>query len=179
MRIYSQKDVDRKALKGATIAVVGYGSQGHAHALNLHDSGVRNLAVALRPGSPSAKKAEAEAKKADAAEKAAEEESGDVAALLELDERVHGLADRRGVYAEAALALVVLLRFALCLLNRDHAAALVVDNDLPAVLATESATLGELRSGGALAECTLVERTGHAFSLPRRRRPSPIGLPAM
>ena len=39
MRLYSQKDVDRKALKGATIAVVGYGSQGRAHALNLKDSG--------------------------------------------------------------------------------------------------------------------------------------------
>jgi len=65
---------------------------------------------------------------------------------------VHGLADRRGVYAEAALALVILLRFALSLLDRDHAAALVVDNDLTAVLATERATLGELRTGGALAE---------------------------
>jgi ketol-acid reductoisomerase len=39
MRLYSQKDVDKKALRGARIAVLGYGSQGRAHALNLHDSG--------------------------------------------------------------------------------------------------------------------------------------------
>ena len=39
MRLYSQKDVDRKALRGARIAVLGYGSQGRAHALNLRDSG--------------------------------------------------------------------------------------------------------------------------------------------
>ncbi len=39
MRLYSQKDVDRKALRGARIAILGYGSQGRAHALNLKDSG--------------------------------------------------------------------------------------------------------------------------------------------
>ncbi|TAN78867.1 MAG: ketol-acid reductoisomerase, partial [Magnetospirillum sp.] len=46
--------------KGKRVAIVGYGSQGHAHALNLRDSGVKDVAVALRPGSGSAKKAEAE-----------------------------------------------------------------------------------------------------------------------
>jgi len=39
MRLYSQKDVDKKALRGARIAILGYGSQGRAHALNLRDSG--------------------------------------------------------------------------------------------------------------------------------------------
>ena len=39
MKLYSQKDVDKKALKGARICVLGYGSQGRAHALNLKDSG--------------------------------------------------------------------------------------------------------------------------------------------
>ena len=39
MQIYSQKDVSKKALKGARIAILGYGSQGRAHALNLKDSG--------------------------------------------------------------------------------------------------------------------------------------------
>ena len=39
MRLFSQRDVDRKALKGARLAVLGYGSQGRAHALNLKDSG--------------------------------------------------------------------------------------------------------------------------------------------
>ena len=60
MKLFSQKDVDRKALKGARIAVIGYGSQGRAHALNLKDSGVANVAVALRPGSATAKKVEAD-----------------------------------------------------------------------------------------------------------------------
>ncbi len=59
MRVYYDRDCDINLIKDKKVAIVGYGSQGHAHALNLHDSGVRNLAVALRPGSPSAKKAEA------------------------------------------------------------------------------------------------------------------------
>ena len=46
--------------KGKKVAIVGYGSQGHAHALNLRDSGVKNVAVALRKGSASAAKAEKE-----------------------------------------------------------------------------------------------------------------------
>jgi ketol-acid reductoisomerase len=56
MRIYSGKDVDLKALKGATIAILGYGSQGRAHALNLKDSGYR-VVVGLRRGGASWKKA--------------------------------------------------------------------------------------------------------------------------
>src|SRR4030081_2677924 len=49
MRLYSQKDVDKKALRGARIAVLGYGSQGRAHALNLRDSGF-DLGVGVRKG---------------------------------------------------------------------------------------------------------------------------------
>ena len=49
MRLYSQKDVDKKALRGARIAVLGYGSQGRAHALNLHDSGF-DVVVGVRKG---------------------------------------------------------------------------------------------------------------------------------
>ncbi len=49
MRAYSKKDVDRKALKGARIAVLGYGSQGRAHALNLRDSGY-DVVVGVRRG---------------------------------------------------------------------------------------------------------------------------------
>jgi len=56
MRLYSQKDVDRKALKGARIAVLGYGSQGRAHALNLKDSGC-DVVVGVRKGGASWKKA--------------------------------------------------------------------------------------------------------------------------
>jgi len=60
MRVYYDRDADLNLVKGKKVAVVGYGSQGHAHVLNMRDSGVKNLAVALRPGSASAKKAEAE-----------------------------------------------------------------------------------------------------------------------
>ena len=56
MRLYGQKDVDKKALKGARIAILGYGSQGRAHALNLKDSGY-DVVVGVRKGGPSWKKA--------------------------------------------------------------------------------------------------------------------------
>jgi ketol-acid reductoisomerase len=56
MKLYSQKDVDKKALKGARIAVLGYGSQGRAHALNLSDSGF-DVVVGVRKGGASWKKA--------------------------------------------------------------------------------------------------------------------------
>jgi ketol-acid reductoisomerase len=59
MRVYYDRDADVNLIKGKKIAVVGYGSQGHAHALNLKDSGVKDVRVALREGSPSVAKAEA------------------------------------------------------------------------------------------------------------------------
>src|SRR5262249_57427746 len=55
---YYEKDGNLKHLDGRTVAIVGYGSQGHAHALNLRDSGV-NVVVGLYPGSKSWAKAEA------------------------------------------------------------------------------------------------------------------------
>ena len=60
MRVYYDQDADIKLIKSKKVAIVGYGSQGHAHALNLRDSGVKNVAVALRKSSSSAKKAKAE-----------------------------------------------------------------------------------------------------------------------
>src|SRR5215217_4937649 len=60
MRVYYDRDADLNLIKGKKVAVVGYGSQGHAHALNLRDSGVKNVTVALRKGSASAAKAEKE-----------------------------------------------------------------------------------------------------------------------
>jgi ketol-acid reductoisomerase len=60
MRVYYDRDADLARILDKKIAIVGYGSQGHAHALNLRDSGVKNVAVALRSGSASAKKAESE-----------------------------------------------------------------------------------------------------------------------
>jgi ketol-acid reductoisomerase len=58
MRVYYDRDADVNLIKGKKVVIVGYGSQGHAHALNLHDSGVRDLVVALRPGSAGVAKAE-------------------------------------------------------------------------------------------------------------------------
>jgi len=60
MRVYYDQDADINLIKGKKVAVVGYGSQGHAHVLNMRDSGVKDIVVALRKGSPSAKKAEGE-----------------------------------------------------------------------------------------------------------------------
>ncbi len=57
MNIYYDKDCDLSIIKGMKVTIVGYGSQGHAHANNLKDSGV-DVTVALRPGSASAAKAE-------------------------------------------------------------------------------------------------------------------------
>jgi ketol-acid reductoisomerase len=60
MRVYYDRDADIGLVKAKKVAVVGYGSQGHAHVLNLRDSGVKEVAVALRPGSPTAAKAQGE-----------------------------------------------------------------------------------------------------------------------
>ncbi|PKM63210.1 MAG: ketol-acid reductoisomerase [Firmicutes bacterium HGW-Firmicutes-21] len=57
-KMYYEKDCDLSLLKNKTVAVIGYGSQGHAHSLNLHDSGV-NVIVGLYEGSKSAEKARA------------------------------------------------------------------------------------------------------------------------
>ena len=58
MRVYYDSDADIGLIKTKKVAIVGYGSQGHAHAQNLKDSGVSEVAIALRPGSASAAKAE-------------------------------------------------------------------------------------------------------------------------
>jgi ketol-acid reductoisomerase len=60
MRVYYDRDADLNLIKGKKVAIVGYGSQGHAHALNLRDSGVKELTVALRKSSGSVKMAEGE-----------------------------------------------------------------------------------------------------------------------
>src|SRR5258708_24000987 len=60
MRVYYDRDADLNLIKGKKVAIIGYGSQGHAHALNLRDSGDKEVAVALRAGSASAKKAAGE-----------------------------------------------------------------------------------------------------------------------
>ena len=60
MRVYYDRDADINLIKGKKVAVIGYGSQGHAHALNLRDSGCKNVAIALRKGSLGVAKAEKE-----------------------------------------------------------------------------------------------------------------------
>ena len=59
MKVYYDADADLNLITGKKIAILGYGSQGHAHAQNLRDSGVKEVAIALRAGSATAKKAEA------------------------------------------------------------------------------------------------------------------------
>ena len=56
-KMYYDNDADPSALAGQTVAIIGYGSQGHAHALNLHESGV-DVVVGLAPGSKSRAHAE-------------------------------------------------------------------------------------------------------------------------
>jgi ketol-acid reductoisomerase len=58
MRVYYDRDADLNLIKSKKVAIVGYGAQGHAHAQNLRDSGVKEVVIALRSGSASAAKAE-------------------------------------------------------------------------------------------------------------------------
>jgi ketol-acid reductoisomerase len=60
MRVYYDRDADINLIKDKNVVIVGYGSQGRAHALNLKDSGCKNITVALREGSATARKAEAD-----------------------------------------------------------------------------------------------------------------------
>ena len=60
MRVYYDRDADLNLIKGKKVAIIGYGSQGRAHALNLKESGVKDIAIGLKPGSATAKKVEAD-----------------------------------------------------------------------------------------------------------------------
>ncbi len=59
MKVYYDADCDQQLIKGKNVTIIGYGSQGHAHALNLKDSGVKNITIGLRPDSKTALKAQA------------------------------------------------------------------------------------------------------------------------
>ena len=50
MKVYYDSDADLNLIKNKKVCIIGYGSQGHAHALNLRDSGVKNVVIALRQG---------------------------------------------------------------------------------------------------------------------------------
>ena len=60
MRVYYDRDCDLNLIKGKNVLIIGYGSQGRAHAMNLKDSGAENVRIALRSGSTTALKAEAD-----------------------------------------------------------------------------------------------------------------------
>ena len=89
MKMFYEKDADVNLIKSKKVAIIGFGSQGHAHALNLKDSGVTEIVVALREGSSSIKKAEQAGLKvmniSDAAEWA------DVVMILATDELQSGI----------------------------------------------------------------------------------------
>ncbi len=83
-KIYYQKDCDLNHLKGKKVAIIGYGSQGHAHALNLHESGV-DVIVGLYEGSKSWAKAEKQGMKVFTAAEAAKQ--ADIIMILINDEK--------------------------------------------------------------------------------------------
>ncbi|MGQ9536013.1 MAG: ketol-acid reductoisomerase [Actinomycetota bacterium] len=87
--IYYDQDADLSLLDGKTVAVIGFGSQGHAHALNLHDSGVR-VVVGLREGSPSRERAREAGLEVSSIAEASE--AGDIVMMLVPDQ------DHREVY---------------------------------------------------------------------------------
>ena len=58
MRVYYDRDADLNLIKSKKVAIIGYGSQGHAHANNLRDSGLTDIVIGLRPTSSAVKKAE-------------------------------------------------------------------------------------------------------------------------
>ncbi|CFX34197.1 Ketol-acid reductoisomerase [Candidatus Filomicrobium marinum] len=71
MRVFYDRDADLNLIKSKKVAVIGYGSQGRAHALNLRDSGVKDIVIALRLSSSTVKKAEADGFKVMSVEEAA------------------------------------------------------------------------------------------------------------
>ena len=84
MRVYYDRDADVNLIKGKKVVIIGYGSQGFAHANNLKDSGTKEVAVALRPGSFSVGKAESAGLKVMPLDEAAR--WGDVVMMLTPDE---------------------------------------------------------------------------------------------
>jgi ketol-acid reductoisomerase len=85
MKVYYDKDCDLSLIKGKTVAIIGYGSQGHAHAQNLNDSGVK-VVVGLRKGGASWSKADLSVHEVNDAVKAA-----DVVMILLPDEDIAGV----------------------------------------------------------------------------------------
>jgi ketol-acid reductoisomerase len=93
-KVYYDQDADKSLLKGKQVAIIGYGSQGHAHALNLRDSGV-SVVVGLYDGSPSAERAKEEGLKVLSVAEAAK--TSDVIMILLPDEK------QKKIYTESIL----------------------------------------------------------------------------
>ena len=91
MKVYYDKDADLSLIKGKNVTIIGYGSQGHAHAQNLNDSGVK-VTVGLRKGGASWAKAEKAGLKV--AEIADAVKSADVVMILLPDEQIAGVYDK-------------------------------------------------------------------------------------
>src|SRR5437867_11761694 len=105
MKIYYDKDADLSLIKGKKVTIVGYGSQGHAHAQNLNDSGVK-VTVGLRKGGASREKARAAGLRA--AEVGEAEEGADVVMMLMPDEHIAAVSQREAephIRKDGALAL--------------------------------------------------------------------------
>ena len=84
MDVYYDRDADLNIIKKKKVAIIGYGSQGHAHALNLKDSGVADVCIGLREGSVSREKAKEQGLKVEAPAKASS--WADIVMLLTPDE---------------------------------------------------------------------------------------------
>jgi len=93
-KVYYDQDADKSLLKGKQVAIIGYGSQGHAHALNLRDSGV-SVVVGLYDGSPSAERAKEEGLKVMSVADATK--TSDVIMILLPDEK------QKKIYTESIL----------------------------------------------------------------------------
>jgi len=91
LRVYYDADAELDRLRGRTVAVIGYGSQGHAHALNLKESGV-TVIVGLRPGGPSWAKAKADGLDVRSVSDAAR--AADVIMMLVPDQHARAVYDR-------------------------------------------------------------------------------------
>ena len=107
MRVYYDRDADVNLIKDKKVAIAGYGSQGHAHALNLRDSGVKDVTIVLREGSASAPKAENDGFTVKSAAEAAKD--ADVFMILTPDE---GQADLYSEHVHANLKEGAALAFA-------------------------------------------------------------------
>ena len=106
MRVYYDRDADLNLIKSKNVVIVGYGSQGRAHALNLKDSGAANVVIALKAGSPTIKKAEADGFKvmtvADAAKWGDLLDDGDAGRTA--GRHLQGAKSRRNIRDGAAIA---------------------------------------------------------------------------